>query len=59
MLPNLGLARANQIKNIFQELGLEANRIQIDAQKSEDLFFPGDYLFGGATYSFHENTRGL
>ena len=53
MLTSLGLARANQIKNILQDMGIAGNRIDTDAEELEDLIFPGEQLYGGATYSFN------
>lgn len=52
MLPDLGQARANQIKNLFQDMGLAANRILVGSAESGELIFPGEYLFGGAAYTF-------
>ena len=52
MLPNLGLARANQIKNILQDMGIAASRIQTQSKEMDNLIFPGNQLYGGSLYSF-------
>ncbi len=52
ILPDLGLARANQIKNILQDLGVASEQIKTDSEKRNNLIFPGNNLYGGASYSF-------
>lgn len=56
MLPDLGLARANQIKNILQKFEVASDQIEVISQSATSLIFPGNYLYGGAIYAF-ENTE--
>ncbi len=53
MLPDLGLARANQIKNYLKnEWGVPAAQTEIASELEENLIFPGSLLYGGAKYTF-------
>ena len=52
ILPDLGLARATQIKNKLEDLGVSSGQIQTDSKLSDDLIFPGNNLYGGAIYNF-------
>ena len=58
IFPNLGLARANQIKNILQDLGVPNAQIETRAIQDNDLLFPGNLLHGGATYAFENGIVG-
>jgi OmpA-OmpF porin, OOP family len=50
--PNLGLARANNIKMLLTSLGASASQIEMADVKTNDLQFRGDTLMGGANYEF-------
>ena len=53
-LANLGLARANDVKNLFTGLGVPASQLTEDAIMEPKLAYPGDSLVGGVTFSFSE-----
>jgi OmpA-OmpF porin, OOP family len=50
--PNIGLARANDIKMLLTSLGASASQIEMADVKTNDLQFRGDTLVGGANYEF-------
>jgi OmpA-OmpF porin, OOP family len=50
--PNLGLARANNIKAMLTGMGAPAAQIVTEAVMQNDLSFVKDTLMGGAAYSF-------
>ncbi len=56
-LSNLGLARANNVKNVFTAAGVPASQISTNSLNSPSLTFPGDSLIGGIAFSFSETTK--
>jgi outer membrane protein OmpA-like peptidoglycan-associated protein len=50
--PNLGLARANAVKNHLQSQGVESKRITTSGKLAEDFVLSGDTLFGPVTFGF-------
>ena len=52
--PNLGLARANEIKTVLQKAGVKAERIKISALNDNNLAFGGseNEMQGGIDYQF-------
>lgn len=44
--PNLGFARANDIKNYFVSKGIPSNRFEINGEIKDDLQFVGDKVLG-------------
>ncbi len=52
LLPNLGLARANNIKVELEKLGIKNRQIVTAAQLKNDLAFANNKLKGGVEYSF-------
>ena len=54
--PNLGIARANSIKNILVANGADEESIQADAILVKDQYLEGERLLGGIVFSF--NTSG-
>jgi outer membrane protein OmpA-like peptidoglycan-associated protein len=52
--PNLGLARANEVKNVLQKAGVKAERIKISALNDKNLVFGGEenVIQGGIDYKF-------
>lgn len=52
--PNLGLARANEIKTVLQKAGVKAERIKISALNDNNLVFGGseNEMQGGISYQF-------
>lgn len=53
-LPNLGMARANDVKNLMSQLGVSPNRIKIDAIEilENQLWFHNDTLQKGIDFAF-------
>jgi OmpA-OmpF porin, OOP family len=51
---NLGLGRANKVKNIFTELGVPTNQLFTEASKLTEPNFVQDTLIGGAAFSFFD-----
>ncbi len=54
--PSLGLARANNIKQIFTNLGVPSKQLLTADSKVANLQFPGDELNGGVSYSISAAT---
>lgn len=60
VFPNLGYARANEVKNAFTALGVPAQQLLTDASSSaEGINFKDGVLLNGATFSFTETTNDL
>ncbi len=54
IVTDLGLARANQIKNIFQDLGVSSDQLTTLSKVNEELLFPANLVNGAAVYEFQE-----
>ena len=52
ILPTLGLARANQLKQLLVERGVDSKRILTDDLLTETNFIEGDTLFKGINFAF-------
>jgi len=52
ILPNLGMARASNIKELLQGMGVNAGQINLDSKMETTLAFDNDKLWGGLTYEF-------
>ncbi len=52
ILPNLGLARANNVKKAFTNLGVNSNQIDTKGLLNNNLKFNNKILTGGINYSF-------
>lgn len=52
--PNLGLARANNVKNWFVKAGISPAQLTTEGQMIKDLAFVNDTLNGGVNFSFGE-----
>lgn len=64
ILPNLGMARANDIKQLLDSMGVAGGQIVFDAKMDKDLGFDENKLYGGLSYEFFptpaaEDTRNL
>lgn len=61
LLPNLGIARASDVKNLMIRLGIPAERIKINATQitENELWFKNDTLQKGIDFTFDslENIR--
>jgi OmpA-OmpF porin, OOP family len=55
---NLGLARAENIKNYFESKGIPAKLIETKGEIKDDLIQKDKTLYGPATYSFLDVTTG-
>ena len=52
--PNLGIARANAVKNLLVEMGAPANQFDLRGETDDDLLYLDDVLTGGIGYAFSE-----
>lgn len=52
ILPNIGMARANDIKQVLVGLGASAGQISLDSKMDNQLGFEADKLYGGLSYDF-------
>ncbi len=56
ILPNMGLARANDVKSHLQSLGVPAGQIATAGVLIEDKWFKGGLLTKGADFAFSEKS---
>jgi len=52
LLPNLGIARANNVKKAFNKLGVNSNQINTKGKMLSGLTFNNKILTGGINYAF-------
>ena len=55
--PNLGLARANEVKNYFISKGISSSRIEIKGEIKDDLSIKNDTLFGPVSFGIIEKSE--
>lgn len=54
MFPNLGFARANDVKNYFVAQGISSAKIEINGEVKDDLSITNDTLFGPVAFTVLE-----
>ncbi len=52
ILPNLGMARASNIKELLQGMGVNAGQINLDSRMENSLAFDADKLWSGLNFEF-------
>lgn len=56
--PNLGFARANNIKDYFVSKGIPSSSIEINGEIRDDLTIKNDTLFGPVSFMIFEKSKG-